>query len=82
MGGASLMPYDGYAEFWFETWEDWKELWTDAEFSKTLEGEVAGTRVTLHLANRAIGDNEHFVQQPLPMMAGYDYVYQDNTGGK
>lgn len=81
MGGASLMAYDGYAEFWFETWENWRELWKDAEFSKTLEGKAAGTGMILPLADRAIGDNEHFVQQPLPMMAGYDYVYQDNTGG-
>lgn len=37
--GGPPVDYDGVAEFWVESLEDWKKLWADEEFTATLEGE-------------------------------------------
>jgi hypothetical protein len=32
------VEYDGVAEFWVESIENWKKLWADEEFLKGVEG--------------------------------------------
>lgn len=40
MGNMPMVEYDGVAEFWFESFDDWKKLWADEEFLATLEGSI------------------------------------------
>lgn len=38
VGDAPMVEYDGVAEFWFDSLEDWKKLWADEEFAASLDG--------------------------------------------
>lgn len=37
--GGTVLDFDGAAEFWVESLEDWEAIWGDPEFVRILSGE-------------------------------------------
>lgn len=42
--GAPVMEYDGIAEVWVDSLEDWKEIVSDPDFQKEVQGECLEIR--------------------------------------
>ncbi|KAI6784980.1 uncharacterized protein J7T54_008074 [Emericellopsis cladophorae] len=37
--GVPRVDFDGVAEFWVDSMEDWRKLWNDEEFTRVLQGD-------------------------------------------
>ncbi|CCF45300.1 hypothetical protein CH063_14426, partial [Colletotrichum higginsianum] len=39
--GGTVLDFDGAAEFWVESLEDWEAIWGDPEFVRILSADMA-----------------------------------------
>ncbi|GKT84316.1 LOW QUALITY PROTEIN: dimeric alpha-beta barrel domain containing protein [Colletotrichum tofieldiae] len=74
--GGTVLDFDGAAEFWVETLEDWESIARDPDFVRVVSGELASSAVrrTRMLNSWAIGDMLNFMREPLYVTLGYDYL--------
>ncbi|OLN97781.1 hypothetical protein CCHL11_07909 [Colletotrichum chlorophyti] len=85
--GGEVLEYDGVAEFWVETLEDWESVARDPDFVRILSGKFPSFPPSKNQLNHVMlrgrfeGDVANFVLPPLHVMLGYDYlVIGDNRG--
>lgn len=74
--GAPVMDYDGIAEVWVDSFEDWKEIVSDPEFVKQVAGEFGNHRsLSLDvILTKVLADEPNFILAPIHIMVGYDHL--------
>lgn len=71
--------FDGVAEFWVDSLEDRRKLWTDPEFTQALAGKFFEQSFrSVNEAECKQGIVTIFVEPPLSTVAGYDYLFYEN----
>ena len=73
-----MLDFDGVAEFWFDSLEDWADLHKDPEFAKAIAGELQRWKLRVAFLTYFAGDELVFTKPPLHVTAGYDYLFVDN----
>lgn len=67
------MEYDGIAEVWVDSLEDWIEIVSDPEFQTKVQGECF-TQSKAPSHQQFSADEPNFLQAPIHIMVGYDHM--------